>query len=132
MNKQCYRIVFNRTRGLLMAVAEHVACDGKAHGTSRAPRLPRGCARGVIATIRPLQYSMLLACGLASLTAHAQIVAHPGAPRTQQPTVLTAGNGVPIVNIQTPSAAGVSRNSYSQFDVHSQGAILNNARKAAE
>ena len=132
MNKQCYRIVFNRTRGLPMAVAEHVASDGKAHGTSRAPRLPRARARGVIATIRPLRYSMLLACGLASLSAHAQIVAHPGAARTQQPTVLTAGNGVPIVNIQTPSAAGVSRNSYSQFDVHSQGAILNNARKAAE
>ena len=132
MNKHRYRIVFNRTRGLLMAVAEHVASDGKARGTSRAPRLPGVCAGGVIATVRPLQYSMLLVWGLVSLTAHAQIAADRGAPRTQQPTVLTAGNGVPLINIQTPSAAGVSRNSYSQFDVHSQGAILNNARKAAQ
>jgi filamentous hemagglutinin len=32
------------------------------------------------------------------------------------------------VNIQTPSAAGVSRNTYSQFDVQPKGAILNNSR----
>jgi filamentous hemagglutinin len=131
MNKHCYRIVFNRTRGLLMAVSERVASDGKARGTSRAP-LMRNRAAGVAATVRPLQYSMLLAWGLVSLPAHAQIVADRSAPGAQQPTVLTAGNGVPVVNIQTPSRAGVSRNSYSQFDVHSQGAILNNARKAAE
>ena len=131
MNKHCYRIVFNRTRGLLMAVSERVASDGKARGTSRAPQM-RNRAAGVAATVRPLQYSMLLAWGLVSLPAHAQIVADRSAPGAQQPTVLTAGNGVPVVNIQTPSRAGVSRNSYSQFDVHSQGAILNNARKAAE
>ena len=35
---------------------------------------------------------------------------------------------MPQINIQTPSAAGVSRNTYSQFDVQSNGAILNNSR----
>ena len=52
----------------------------------------------------------------------------PHSSRQQRPTVLTAPNGVPLVNIQTPSAAGVSRNTYRQFDVQQQGAILNNSR----
>jgi len=60
--------------------------------------------------------------------AQAQIIAAPNAPRSQQPEILSTANGLPQVNIQTPSAGGVSRNTYSQFDVQPQGAILNNAR----
>ncbi|WP_247312405.1 filamentous hemagglutinin N-terminal domain-containing protein, partial [Ralstonia pseudosolanacearum] len=127
MNKHLYRIVFNKTRGLLMAVAENVAGDGKQTGTSDAPR-----AGGVLATVRPLCFSILLAFGLVGSLAQAQIVADPGAPRSQQPTVLNAANGVPLVNIQTPSAGGVSRNTYGQFDVNQQGAVLNNARTSAQ
>ncbi|WP_296223644.1 filamentous hemagglutinin N-terminal domain-containing protein, partial [Ralstonia sp. UBA689] len=127
MNKHLYRIVFNKTRGLLMAVAETVASDGKQAGTSGAPS-----AHSVIAHVRPLCFSILLAFGLVGTAANAQIVADPNAPRNQQPTVLNSANGTPLVNIQTPSAAGVSRNTYSQFDVNQQGAILNNARTNAQ
>ncbi|NDC62381.1 MAG: filamentous hemagglutinin N-terminal domain-containing protein, partial [Betaproteobacteria bacterium] len=63
-----------------------------------------------------------------SASVQAQIRADASAPAEQRPTILQAGNGVPLVNIQTPSAAGVSRNSYSQFDVNRNGAILNNSR----
>jgi filamentous hemagglutinin len=66
---------------------------------------------------------VLLACA-----AQAQVVADPNAPAAQRPTVLVAPNGVPLVNIRTPSAAGVSRNTFSQFDVLSNGVILNNSR----
>ena len=132
MNKYLYRIVFNKTRGQLMAVAEDVASDGKAPGTSRAPNAMRNAAACVVAIVRPLQYSILLALGLVSVAAQAQIVADPHAPRTQQPTVLTAGNGVPLVNIQSPSAAGVSRNTYSQFDVNRNGVVLNNSRNSVQ
>ncbi|WP_304678347.1 two-partner secretion domain-containing protein, partial [Neisseria bergeri] len=41
---------------------------------------------------------------------------------------LQTGNGIPQVNIQTPTSAGVSVNQYTQFDVGNRGAILNNSR----
>ncbi|HMM55664.1 MAG TPA: hemagglutinin repeat-containing protein [Candidatus Desulfobacillus sp.] len=83
--------------------------------------------------IRPLLASLWCLWGLTTAPiALAQIVADPTAPASQQPTVGAAGNGVPLVNIRTPSPAGVSRNTYSQFDVQQQGAILNNARTNAQ
>ncbi|MBT0722843.1 filamentous hemagglutinin N-terminal domain-containing protein, partial [Rosenbergiella collisarenosi] len=36
------------------------------------------------------------------------------------------------VNIRPPSAAGVSHNTYTQFDIERQGAILNNGRTASQ
>ncbi|MGC4060791.1 MAG: hemagglutinin repeat-containing protein [Aquabacterium sp.] len=64
---------------------------------------------------------------LANSPAQAQIVADHNASANQKPTVLNAANGVTLVNIQTPSAAGMSRNTYSQFDVQRSGVILNNS-----
>ena len=79
-------------------------------------------------SVRALLTSALLSGVLTSTHALAQIRSDPSAPRNQRPTVLLAPNGVPLVNIQTPSAAGVSRNTYSQFDVQPNGAIFNNSR----
>ncbi len=113
MNSNSYRLVFNRARGALMAVGEGAR-------SVRKSASGQGGAAVVMATL-------LLAGG-----SQAQIVADPNAPANQRPTVLLAPNGVPLVNIQTPSAAGVSRNTYGQFDVNANGAILNNSRTDAQ
>jgi filamentous hemagglutinin len=95
----------------------------KAHNNNNSPRRKLACCR-------PL--SCLLSLALILQPAYAQVALDRGAPKSQQPTLSTAGNGVPLVNIQTPSAAGVSRNTYSQFDVGTRGLILNNARSSAQ
>ena len=61
--------------------------------------------------------------------AHAQsIVPSGGAPAGQKAMMDAANNGVPIALIAPPSAAGVSRNQYDQFNVNPNGLILNNSR----
>lgn len=107
MNKNRHRIVFNASRGQRMAVAEVAASHG---GASRAP------------------VAMAMAVFLLCAPTHAQVVADPNAPGHQRPTILQTGNGLPQINIQTPSAGGVSRNTFRQFDVQSKGAVINNSR----
>jgi hypothetical protein len=43
MNKHCYRIIFNKTRGLLMAVAETAPSQGKTRGATATPSSARAC-----------------------------------------------------------------------------------------
>jgi filamentous hemagglutinin len=138
MNRLQYRIVFNKQRGQLMAVAETVRSQGKAagqtgHPSTRAVKSADGVEPTACGPPSLIAIAAAFAVG-AVLTllpvppAQAQVKADPNAPKNQQPTVLTAPNGTPLVNIQTPSASGVSRNTYSQFDVNGQGVILNNSR----
>ena len=78
--------------------------------------------------LRPLAVSLLGILTSASVWSDG-IVADPNAPRGQQPTVLQSNNGLPVVNIQTPTRAGVSVNQYRQFDVGEKGAVLNNSHR---
>ena len=78
--------------------------------------------------LHPLAVSLLGVLALATVRADG-IVADQNAPRGQQPTVLQSNNGLPVVNIQTPTRAGVSVNQYRQFDVSENGTILNNSRQ---
>ncbi|MDX1750019.1 MAG: hemagglutinin repeat-containing protein [Methylophaga sp.] len=127
MNKNKFRVVFNRARGLMMVVAENVG----SHLSRSNPIVPAKPCPMVLATLRPLIFSMLVMSSLVIMTSptYADIIADPNAPANQQPIVNETANGLPLVNIQTPSAAGVSRNTYRQFDVKAKGAILNNSNK---
>ncbi|WPU21310.1 hemagglutinin repeat-containing protein [Cedecea neteri] len=125
MNKHFYRLIFNSARGMLMVVAE-ITRSGRLRTARR--RSPAGGAE-VQVRLSPLSQAMWLAAGLVSLPAQADIVADGHAPGNQQPTVLSTANGLPQVNIQTPNDQGVSRNQYTQFDVDTRGAILNNSHK---
>ncbi|EES4109289.1 hemagglutinin repeat-containing protein [Escherichia coli] len=124
MNRNCYRIIFNKARGMLMVVAD-IARSGRA-GTSLSSRTgyPH---RQRICRVTPLAFSLWLASGMVHSVSAAGIVADHDAPGHQQPTIMQTASGIPQVNIQTPSAGGVSHNTYSQFDVGNKGVILNNA-----
>lgn len=131
MNTTRFRVIFNRVRGVMMAVAESTHARGNSVGD---PKAGGTTSQLTVAVLRPIAFHLLIAVGAVMVVfpARAQIVADPGAAPSIQPQVLETASGVPMVNIRAPSAAGVSRNAYSQFDVSEQGVILNNSRTNAQ
>ena len=125
----CYKTIYSKTLQRIIVVAEHARSEGKA-GRSNITTYPIADS---FCALRQLSWRIALATGslLILPLAQAQIVADPQAPREHQPQVLLSTEQLPQVDIQTPSAAGVSVNEYRQFDVSQEGALLNNSRKGA-
>ncbi|WP_253306654.1 two-partner secretion domain-containing protein [unidentified bacterial endosymbiont] len=123
MNQRCFRVIFNRPRGQAIVVGELARTPGHVSSAGSVPRQSRW---------RCCTLPLVLIVTLGWMPgADATIVADANAPSAQQPNVVTAPNGAsPLVNIQTPNAAGISHNTYSRFDVEPAGAILNNSRQA--
>ena len=137
MNKRHYKVIFSRILNQLVVVSELAKSQGKAQSENVSSEQEKTGLFSTALSLNPIHFSLMLALGFVFLSpsVHAEdmaIRADKSAPGNQQPTVLQTGNGLPQVNIQTPSAGGVSRNQYSQFDVAEKGAVLNNARKAAQ
>ncbi|CAB3798306.1 hemagglutinin repeat-containing protein [Pararobbsia alpina] len=146
MNDRRYRLVFNQWRGMRVAVEVTVrgagnAGQSEAAAVSSASGFARGsasdsasrsaadaAARGAAVMsgfARPHTAMLLLGAmpALMPMISEAQVVA-AGA---HAPTVIPTANGIPQVNISAPSGAGVSQNTYSQFDVPKSGVVLNNS-----
>ena len=139
MNKRHYKVIFSRVLNQLVVVSELAKSQGKAQSENVSSEQEK---TGLFSTalsfsLNSIHFSLMLALGFVFLvpSVHAEdmaIRADKSAPGNQQPIVLQTANGLPQVNIQTPSAGGVSRNQYSQFDVAEKGVVLNNARKAVQ
>ena len=139
MNKNRYRIIFSQARGMFIAVAEIVKSKTKAAGQTILAgdgdsEQTASLTLHTYKRLNPINFAVISLLGAAIYTlpmasiAGSQIVADKSAPNSQQATILNTSNGLTQVNIQTPSAGGVSRNTYTQFDVGQEGAVLNNAR----
>ncbi|VWC91690.1 Large exoprotein involved in heme utilization or adhesion [Burkholderia contaminans] len=124
MNKNQYRLVFSRVRGMLVAVEETATATGKV-SKGEAACVTASWVPGVLVrfALRHSAFAVLVAAGATPMLANAQIVGG-GA---HAPSVIQTQNGLPQVNINKPGNAGVSLNTYNQFDVQKPGAIINNS-----
>ncbi|MDO3657856.1 ESPR domain-containing protein [Acinetobacter sp. NIPH 1865] len=118
MNKNRYRVIFSQARGLFIAVAEIVKSRTKTAGQSGAVATDASMPSSVhtYKKLNPLNFAVISMLGAVvyilplSSIANTQIITDRSAPNNQQPQILNSANGTVQVNIQTPSAGGVSRN----------------------
>ena len=127
-----FRVVFCHSKNTWVAVSE--LARGRIKQSSQKKRTIQ--KRNSVTTFgyRKLILSLLVtqACSHFFITpALAEIQKDPNSPEQMRPTLLVTENGVPLINIQTPNAQGLSHNQFLQLNVGAQGAILNNSQEGA-
>ncbi|MHA6910573.1 hemagglutinin repeat-containing protein [Ralstonia pseudosolanacearum] len=116
MNAKCYRTVFNAARGMLVAVEESARSTGKGRGAgSRASRR------------RASALTLTAVAALAAPGLNAQSLTPDRSVPGPHPVVGVAANGTPVININALSAAGVSSNAFTHYNVGQSGVVLNNS-----
>lgn len=133
MNRNCFRVVFSKTLARLVVVFKKSNSDAKSSGFGGF--LPLSSNQGKVMRLTALHTAIIAFFLGASNASLANIKADPVATNNQKPIIVAAknnaGQAVAVVQIQTP-VQGISHNKYSQFDVHAQGAVLNNARTGTQ
>ena len=133
MNRNCFRAIFSKTLAWLVVVFKKSNSDAKSSGFGGF--LPLSSNQGKVMRLTALHTAIIAFFFGASNASLANIKADPTATNNQKPIIVAAknnaGQAVAVVQIQTP-VQGISHNKYSQFDVHAQGAVLNNARTGAQ
>ncbi|MHA6576108.1 hypothetical protein [Pseudomonas yamanorum] len=86
------------------------------HPSTRFPRVH----------LKPCQTLRRAICALVSLHSLQAIAAADVVPVAGGATV-SAQQGMPVVNIVAPNAAGLSHNQFLNYDVERQGLVLNNS-----
>lgn len=109
MNR-AYRLVWNEISATWVAVAETARSRGKRSG--------RPVRNAVVAA--------LTASGLVIAPASAEQAATTVVPASGKTNAYISANGVPVVNIETANASGLSHNYYTRYDVEVNGLVLNN------
>ncbi|MFL9881514.1 hemagglutinin repeat-containing protein [Paraburkholderia agricolaris] len=133
MNKNIYRVIFNAARGLWAAVQETATGTGKGRSSGATRRTPSMHARvGFVdmLSMRHVAFAALCVLGMQPLWVDAQVVAAPASG--SRPAVGVTANGLPMVQIATPNAAGVSNNAYTTYNVGQSGLILNNSASSVQ
>lgn len=118
MNKRCDTRIYSQTSN------QNLALKKQNNTSSRTP----------VFTMQSIAVKILSALGLASFTTAtiaAGVVADANLPIAEQAVILPT-HGAPQIQINTPSAAGISVNQFSQFDVDTKGVVLANNRLPAQ
>lgn len=131
-----YRVIYNKTTGKTVVVSEKTKSQGKGKNKGSLTTIGSEILSQESSQIKKLTasiYSILTICissiALAETSNETQIIADKNVTKQEQAVILKTASGLTQVNIQTPSRAGISKNQYSQFDIGTEGAILNNSRK---
>ncbi|HHF1629328.1 TPA: ESPR domain-containing protein, partial [Haemophilus influenzae] len=108
MNKRHYKVIFSRVLNQFVVVSELAKSQGKAQSENVSSEQEKTGLFSTALSLNPIHFSLMLALGFVFLpSVHAEVMAiraDKSAPGNQQPTVLQTANGLPQVNIQTPSA----------------------------
>ncbi len=125
MNKHCFRLIFSKTLGFLIPVAEIARAQRKPGQHTTATPVILSPTEAFSWSLKRLVLSVLLAG--APGWAMADILVDPTTPAGST-NVINAANGVPVIEIANPNAKGLSHNRFSEFDVQQPGVIFNNSR----